>query len=219
MYRRKNTRAKLIALILVVSLLIGGAMGGTIAWIFTNTEPMVNTFTVGNITLKLDLDDTSKLSVQMIPGTTVPKEAKVTVVGGSEACWLFIKITEANINNSISYAVADNGWTFIAKESDGTVYGRHVSANESDQVFYILSGNEKYPNGCVTISKDLSNEDMAAMKAGTKGTPNLTFTAYAIQSTYLKDASGNDITANGGEDAAKAAWNVYKDPPESFGPQ
>ena len=52
--RRRKIRnrriAMTVALVLVVALV---SVGGTIAWLTANTDPVVNTFTVGNIDIAL----------------------------------------------------------------------------------------------------------------------------------------------------------------------
>lgn len=223
MYRRKNTRAKLIALILILSLLIGGAVGGTIAWLFTETNAVVNTFAVGKI--DLTLTETNSSSIKMVPGTTVVKDPKVTVGANSEECWLFIKIKESGnvVGTSslryIQYALniydydAQNNqlWQSIGKDTDGgAVFGRKVETSAEDQHFYILADcvtptvNDQFDNGCVKISEDISKDDFANVDS--TNPPKLTFTAYAIQTKNLKK---NGVAVTNAADA----WAVYKNPP------
>lgn len=73
-------------------LVVGCAVGGTIAWLTATTEPVVNTFTYGKI--KIELTETTGTEYKIIPGVNISKDPKVTVKADSEACWLFVKVAE-----------------------------------------------------------------------------------------------------------------------------
>ena len=99
--QRRNRRILmtvcLLALVMVVS------VGATIAWLTDTTDPVTNTFTVGNIDITLA---ETKTDFKMVPGNTIDKDPKVTVVGGSEDCWLFVKVEESdNLDDFITYTV------------------------------------------------------------------------------------------------------------------
>ena len=49
----KSRFPKALALVLAVVLLVGAAIGGTVAWLTDKTGDVVNTFTVGNIDIEL----------------------------------------------------------------------------------------------------------------------------------------------------------------------
>ena len=75
-----------------------------------------NTFTVGDINIGLTETTTD---YKMVPGNTIAKDPTVTVKAESEACWLFVKVTESeNLDTFITYAIAE-GWT---KLQDGVYY-------------------------------------------------------------------------------------------------
>lgn len=180
----KNMK-KSIALVLALVLVVGGVVGGTIAWLTDKTEEIKNTFTVGNIDITLAETTTD---YKMIPGETIAKDPKVTVVGGSEACWLFVKITEsANLDDFITYAPVED---WIALEGNDGVYYREVAAAADDQEFAVLEGNE------VTVNGDVTKAKMDAIEDGTATEPTLTFKAYAIQKA--------------GFDTAADAWEEVK---------
>lgn len=200
MYEKKNKNIKVVALLVVLMLLIGGTIGGTLAWLVATTDPVVNTFTVGNITITLDeasIAEANRGSIKMVPGAKIVKDPAVTVVGGSEACWLFVKVEAENTTNFLSYSVrtGEGEW----KELDGVdgVYYRQVSASADDQQFYILAGegDAAYKNGYVTVLSTVTKEMMDKLAKGEIENPKLTFTAYAVQSE------------NNSFNAAQA-WNV-----------
>ena len=211
MHEKKNKKTKAVVLLVVLMLLIGGAIGGTLAWLIATTDPVVNTFTVGNITITLtetynEKSDSEKTENdiwvgKLVPGAQIAKDPKVTVKANSEACWLFVKVEETNNANFFSYNVRTGAgeWTKLGGV-DG-VYYREVSASASDQSFYVLTGTGTgdYQNGYVTVSNTVTKtmmDDLATAIAGdAANTPKLTFTAYAVQ------------TANNTFSAAQA-WNV-----------
>ena len=169
---KKRTLIILVALVAV----FGMAVGGTIAWLTDQTEPITNTFTVGNINIELKETATE---FKMVPGVTIAKDPKITVVSGSEACYLFVKVEEsANLDGFISYAMA-TGWTALT-DADG-VYYRVVDATTSDTTFSVLADDQVTCNDTVT---------KAMMDALTEATyPTLTFTAYAVQQSGSASAA------------------------------
>lgn len=180
---KKKTLALLLALVLV----FGAAVGGTIAYLTDTTDPITNTFTVGNI--NIDLDETAT-DFKMVPGCTITKDPEVTVVANSEACWLFVKIEKSdNLDSFISYNVA-SGWT----QGDGTkipsnVWYRSVDASTTDQTFSVLAGDK------VTVNNTVTKAMMDALTEDTR--PTLTFTAYACQKSGF-DTAAADAWANFG---------------------
>lgn len=162
-------KKKTLALVLALTLLVAGVVGGTLAWLTDRTAEVKNTFTVGDINIGLTETTTD---YKMVPGNTIAKDPTVTVKANSEACWLFVQVTESeNLDTFITYAIA-NGWT---KLKSG-VYYREVSASDADQPFSVLAGNAVTVNNTVTkemlTAKDFTN-------------PTLTFQAYAIQKAHF----------------------------------
>lgn len=210
MRAKKSVSMKVVVLLLAAVLLVGGAVGGTLAWLIASTNTITNTFTVGDIDIDLtETVDHQSLSAltsavtndgfKMIPGTDLDKDPKVTVKANSEDCWLFIKVTAENgvalngqstENDYITYTMAD-GWEAVDNVTG--VYYRQVSASTADQPFDILKDNKVHVLDTVT-------KEMMATAETQK--PSLAFTAYAIQSEGLKDANGTAVTE------ASAAWSL-----------
>lgn len=178
--QRRNRRILmtvcLLALVMVVS------VGGTIAWLTDTTDPVTNTFTVGNI--DIDLTESDNLDLKMVPGKTITKDPKVTVKAGSEACWLFVKVEKSStLDTYISYTVdtSATGWTAL----DGVtgVYYREVPATTSDTDFAVLANNQ------VTVKDTVTKTMMDGLKATNATQPTLTFTAYACQKENVDTAA------------------------------
>ena len=95
-------KKKTLALVLALTLLVAGVVGGTLAWLTDQTAEVKNTFTVGDINIGLTETTTD---YKMVPGNTIAKDPTVTVKANSEACWLFVKVTEStNLRTSSTYA-------------------------------------------------------------------------------------------------------------------
>ena len=177
--KRRSVSSRTFVLLLALVLVIGVAAGGTVAWLAASSNSVVNTFTYGDI--NIDLGETTGSSYKIVPGVDIAKDPKVTVKGGSEACWLFVKVEKTGnfVEGKVSYAIAD-GWTALAGESG--VYYREVGAVAADTSFDVLSGNK------ITVSDELTKGDIQALSGADK-TPVLTFTAYAVQKDGIADAA------------------------------
>ena len=182
MKKFRELSGKLVVAMLAVTLLIGCAIGGTVAWLTAKTDPVVNTFTYGDI--NITLAETTGSNYKIIPGVDIDKNPKVTVKKDSEACWLFVKVEEAGtfVTNKVTYSI-DTGWT----QGDGTnipsdVYYRSVTASNADQPFGVLSGDK------IIVSEELTKAEINALNDAAK-TPKLTFTAYAVQKDGIADAA------------------------------
>lgn len=184
MKNRRNVSNKTVAILLALVLAIGCAVGGTLAWLISQTEPVVNTFTYGDI--NIGLTETTGENYKITPGVDIKKDPKVTVTAGSEACWLFVKVEKENWNNKVTYEIAD-GWTALTGHTG--VYYREVEAAtaKAGVSYYILKGDTTYANGVVTVSENLTKAEVNSIATQ----PKLTFTAYAVQ----KDGSTNAADA------------------------
>ena len=200
--KRRGVASKTFALVVVMMLVIGCTIGGTIAWLTDETDSVTNTFTVGDINITLtetynkdtNGDTTNDAWVgKMVPGNTLSKDPKVTVKAGSEACWLFVKVEKSsNLDDFITYTV-NSGWTAGEGTGEGKngvpvgVYYREVSAltteDAADEVFGVLTDNQVTVKDAVTkaMMNDLQKDDATQ--------PTLTFTAYAVQKDNIADAA------------------------------
>jgi len=202
--RRRTFGSKSLALVLACVLLVGGVIGGTVAWLTAKTNEVTNVFTTSDINVKLEEGEET---FKMIPGWTIDKSPRVTVEKDSEGCWLFVEVTESTnlklddyikyaVNTTTSVTVTDGvnhgGWT-QGTETDGVptnVYYRKVTNVTADQVFavlgsgtYIFNGdNYTWANDEVLTKPEVTKEMMTAVTTGENGNqPKLSFTAYASQ--------------------------------------
>lgn len=186
--KKKGVSTKVFLSLLALVLVVGCAVGGTIAWLTATTEPVVNTFTYGKIKIELTETKPENKQATIIPGVNISKDPKVTVKADSEACWLFVKVEEKGtfVNGKVTYSVktGEGNWTSLPGESG--VYYREVDAVTADTDFYVLAGDETYHNGVVTVSENLTKEDIKGL---TETHPQLIFTAYAVQKDGIGTAA------------------------------
>lgn len=197
--RRRMSNKKFIAILsvfvmLALTMVVGCAVDGTVAWLVSESESSVSTFTLGDINIKLTGESESQ-PLKIIPGVEIRRSLKVTVEPNSEACWLFVKVEgtnwshfpDANGTAKVSYSVdVQNGW--IALSGHPGVYYREVSAEDAK------TGVEYDVNGVVAVSKELTKAEVNSIAAGTQ--PQLSFTAYAVQRDGIDDAATAWAAAN-----------------------
>lgn len=209
---KKGLNMKPLALLLALTLLVGGVVGGTIAWLTAKTNAVTNTFTVGDINITLEESD--GLDFHFVPGDTLKKDPKVTVLENSEACYLFVKVTVSN--NEITYKNAENkdvtvpvidfeiadGWTFYNEgQNDKTAptafmngtyyYYRNVAkvAADDDETtrgteFNVIKGGTTDANGEVKVSQFVTKDMVTNL---TNNQPAIVFDAAAVQSENISD--------------------------------
>ena len=190
---KKRTLTILIAVVLVVVC----AIGGTLAWLTDETDPVTNTFTAGDVDITLietfnpdgssneDGSPVTGWSAQMIPGETYHKNPVVTVTDETNTdCYLFVKFEEngnpANYLDYVSTLTVENGWT----QGNGTdipsnVWYRVVNVNDTDKSWHLLKDDE------VTVKADKVTKDNMSAAAEAK----LVYTAYAVQKDNISSAS------------------------------
>ena len=184
-----NKVTKILIIVLSAVLLVAGSVAGTLAWLTAQTDPITNTFTIGQI--GLELSETNR-TYKIVPGVEIPKDPTVTVTANSEPCWVFVKVEKTNWNDTILQydIVLDNaespeieGWTPLAGKEG--VYYREVATSGEAQPFSVLAGDK------VTVPSDVTKDQLATLSA-----PTLKFTAYAIQ-------------VAGFEENVAGAWNEF----------
>lgn len=104
-----KTKSKALLLTLCAVLLVAASVLGTMAYL-TSTDTVTNTFTVGKVEIKLDETDVTNPtgprvqanSYKLMPGTTYTKDPTVTVLNGSEASYVRMKVTFNNAKEIIA---------------------------------------------------------------------------------------------------------------------
>ena len=188
---KKAKKALLLALCAV--LLVGATIAGTVAYLTSNPEPVVNTFTVGNVTITLDETDVDLYGVKdgetpvkanqykLIPGHTYLKDPTVHVAADSEDCHIFVKI-----ENGLAGAATLNmssEWHKIFEDGNTSiwVYGTAAAAA------VVTKNSNVTPFDKFTFDTDAN--------PSTYADANITVTAYAIQADTLNGKPPAEIWA------------------------
>ena len=173
---RKSMGRKAIVVLSLMMVLVLAAVGGTVAWLTATTGPVNNTFTVGDI--NITLTETTGASYHIVPGQDLDKNPKVTVTAGSEKCYVFVKVDEANwptpvLDNGtrkVNYTV-DSAWEAVPGVSGVWCQIVDVSTSATDRDLPVLANNKVY------VSGELTKTEVGNITTD----PTLTFTAYACQ--------------------------------------
>lgn len=144
-----KTARKALMLILCAALLVSATVMGTLAYL-TDDDAVTNTFSVGNIKMILDEEDTDGSATQvttqgrdranaykLMPGHEYTKDPTIHVDATSEACYLFVKVTngiaaieaapktemkDGNGYATIAEQMAANGWVALDATKYPNVY-------------------------------------------------------------------------------------------------
>ncbi len=68
----RGVSSKMLIVLLALVLMIGCAVGGTVAWLTAKTDSVVNTFTYGDI--NIELTETTGKDYKIIPGVDIAKD-------------------------------------------------------------------------------------------------------------------------------------------------
>lgn len=147
---------KITAILLSVVLILCCAVGGTLAWLAAEVDPVTNTFTVGNITIELKehkLNDDGTLDTnnevtentyKIVPGATQNKDPFVRVTKGSEKCYVYVCVENNLVIGSDAvgtYNISEFGWTKVATSGNKILYrfNEIVDASEAAQTCQVFS--------------------------------------------------------------------------------
>lgn len=203
MKKRKIKLSKRVVLMFAATAVtIAGSIGSSMAWLSDTTPQAVYSMTLGGIsaeffdakamgTFALRPTETEGDSVlRLIPGVTLEVDAPPVVISeGSGDCYLFLQVKEdigslpaAEFGRYLQYGVAD-GWTAAQGENiPQGVYYRIVHRGQTEQVF------ETVKDGSVTVSDEITENELSLLSLPGSKLPSLTLNAYAIQ------LSGDGIT-------------------------
>lgn len=168
------SKKKILTLVLALALVATCAIGGTVAYLI-DTKTATNTFTIGNIDIELKNSEIAASGTKFVPGQPITANTQVSVKAGSEACYLFIKVTEENNTVSdvkiIDYTLKTDGWTAVNGVTG--YYYREVTKPESASSFDVFSQ--------VTVNANLTKGNVDSITTN----PSIVIKAAAIQKDYV----------------------------------
>ena len=212
-----KTRKKALLLTLCSVLLVAASVLGTMAYL-TSTDKVTNTFTVGQVKIKLDeakanadgslvpgADRVKENSYKLLPGHTYNKDPMVTVVKGSEDS--YVKMT-------VTFSKADE----LDAIFDPTGADLTSIFNGYDSATWIYKGNTK-DDAANTRTYEFWYKDTVGAPDADVALDAL-FDSITVPGTItneqLASIEGMTITVNGyaiqadGFDDAEAAWNAFE---------
>ena len=160
---------KPLALVLACTLLIGGVVGGTVAWLTDKAGEVTNVFAPSDISIELKehtYDPTeNKLTEQetttgvdnykMVPGWTIPKDPWAKVSPNSEDCYLFVEIEGKNAaiskNTTGTYSLGDyivyavkSDWIALDETNYPNVFYKVIDDSNEKNVAHGILGSGIY---------------------------------------------------------------------------
>lgn len=190
-----TTTKKLTIAVIALSLILVGVVGGTLAWLSATSETVTNTFTYGTITIKLEEpigEGNGYVFSRVLPGAQVEKDPTVTVVEGSEKCYVYVLI-DNQLGDKATYDIDTTKWARIDGETGTQALYRYLIG--SDNIVDAFSADVEIPvfkhltfAGSLN-KKTIEEEDLANKK--------VIITAYAHQ------ADNTDMAT---ADAAAESW-------------
>lgn len=188
-------KKKLIPLLSAVALVAVIGVGSTLAY-FTDNDAANNVVTMGHVNIELDepefsAENENNTIKNVVPNQTITKDPTITVVAGSESCYLRAKIEITELNDEQVADLLENtniGEDWVLAEDGYYYYQNSVSKSNEDQTVDLFD--------TIVIPAEWGNE-VADM------TFEINVTAEAIQAdnfTPETDEAGvingwNDITA------------------------
>lgn len=204
-FKKLKLMTGITGIIIAVAFLFVSVSSGTIAWLMATTDPIVNTFTYGDINITLEETDTQvddddndrTNSYKMIPGEDILKDPLITVKKGSEDCFVFVELTEINdFGKYMEYKVLDglNGiWEPLINHPN--VYYIEVDAEDvlsNDLAFEVLENNK------VIVKESVTKQQLNSLTKETY--PKLEIKAYAVQRSDVNESINT----------ASKAWELIK---------
>ena len=187
---------KVLAIFACAALLVAATVGATLAYL-TDQKSVTNTFTVGNVAIKLDEPAwNEEVAHVAVPGAEFDKDPTVTNIGANDA-WVRVNVTlsdwSAFSTAAAAHSITDLTTVFGGFEtSKWTLADTPAVDTTNDTVTYSYYYNTKLtPTGetattgalftKVTIPGVFTEDEMAAINGNDKTGFTITVTADAIQ--------------------------------------
>lgn len=177
-----TTTKKLVIAVVALSLALVCAIGGTLAFLIAESDTVTNTFTYGTITLELSeknkTDKDGLAFTNVVPGDVLDKDPVVTVVEGSEACYVYVLI-DNQLGTAATYNIGEQ-WTKVGESGTKVLY-RYNDIVDATKGVKDLAVFTKLKFGSNLVKADV--EKLAGK--------NVVISAYAHQSDNTDVATAN----------------------------
>ena len=197
-----NMKKKIVTVCLVACMALTAVAGGTLAY-FTDTKTETNTFTVGNVELKLEepaWDSTGAAKAKLVPGREIEKDPTISVEDGSEEAWVFAEI---QVDANMKALMTKDGKELVDGMKDWFVgFGDYAVITQDDPNKVVLSLGKMTDDSPavklfekVKVPTTLKSEELETLD----GTTDIVINAKAIQTEGIKS-----------EEEAYAAFTAQK---------
>lgn len=187
-----KTRKKVLLVMLSAVSLVTASVLGTVAYL-TADAAVVNTFTVGAVTITMDEKDVDNSSTgerdtantyKLVPGNTYEKDPTIHVAQGSEDCYLFVKvendITAIEGTKTVAAQMKEKGWKQVEGQNNIYVYAVGNAAKTA-----VKAGTNVTVFDNFTIADTVDGSALEAYKPVTRNGvttyKSIKVTAYAVQ--------------------------------------
>lgn len=198
---------KILVSLAALALVAAISIGGTLAYLTSKAE-ITNTFTVGNVGIKLTEAQTNtdgeKVKNQenkeirreqgnaykLMPNHTYAKDPVVTVNSNSEKCYVFVKVVNGlagleDTTSTIAAQMTANGWVAVTGVANVYVY------TESGKAAVVEAGRDLPVFQQFKIASDVIDTKLATAQ-------DIVITAYAIQADGFDGKTAEQIWADSG---------------------
>ena len=154
-----TTTKKLAIAVVALSLALVCAIGGTLAFLVAESDTVTNTFTYGKIEIELwenEVDENGVLDPEakdydgivyekIVPGDVVNKNPTVTVKAGSEECYVYVKVTNTLVVDSVvtNMSVGEDGDWQLVESADTVALYRYKTIVKDVGDFDIVVFNKR----------------------------------------------------------------------------
>ncbi len=200
-------KKKIIAIALCAALAVGGAVAGSLAF-FTDTDSVENTFSVGDIDIKLDEarvdnvtglapdknDRVTKNSYKLLPGHKYDKDPTVHIMPNSVDCYVFVRVDNQLTENhsdhtDVHTAECDKDCTY---HTDCSTIAEQIAANGwlpvagTDNVYYYAAAKGANENKALN--------DKGAIATSTAQVDLVVFENFWINENLLAQNGNKNLT-------------------------
>ena len=217
-----NKTKKILIAVLCTLLLVALTVGATVAYL-TSTDRVTNTFTVGNVKIKLDEakveynaatnaytakdDRTRSNEYKLLPGTVAAKDPTITVLANSEECYVRAKVTVTCTEDAVAF-VKDSLWTNIIQGYDSTVWTMVSSTPASATAGTSLVALTYELRMADPVASSTTDTKLTALFTGIKISDSISDADYAKLGGLKIDVVANAIQSAGFANA-QAAWTAF----------
>lgn len=192
---------KRIFTVCLIALVAAVSVGSTYSWLSMKSNTVVNTFAGGTISLSVDETEVDAYgnptgdgsnrtqtgnSYKFVAGSVMTKDPTVTVLAGSEECYVYMCVQNELSSDLFEIDYSDE-WTLVKSSDDETIkvyrYNNTVDASNSDVKLPSLFTT-------ITVSDELTPTDVENI-----GTAKLDITSYAVQTEAITQNEADKLAA------------------------